>query len=638
MTTTWITPSEDRDDNNPYPLGVLNYGFETRMFAYADSVSTSAGVFVPSYKLVSMELMSDIDMYIQSVPNAQDTVLKPSIGTNNVPDNYPLHSNLITNTEEIPVLMYNKTLGIWEDSGLNFCSNGQLLNSLSIKTDVPFEVFFTVIPVAPTAYYGPEEGGYYINKRFRAYHRFVAPSDTSGISGGMLPNHLYQLKDTSVYPYVVKSTSVYQDGQLIEYPVFDSSAWLDLGVYNASLGSSIIGTKRTFRFLINWGNNGDLNFTTDRDLGVIRVGEYFGHTNNAIIKAVSHDTNDTITYELDKDNSLNDIEKYGIHIAGDGVVYGTAFARDSELVDSDGNDSKTLLFTVIARTQSGKSISKEFVLQLTRGLSDDYVSVHAVVSKSLERKWFETLIKTDIGSFVPYRNSDPRYGIRRYPTILIKENITGKYADLQSVKDLISANILSSDASFPVPTGPFDVIIGNYKYRTALDPEGNKLYDVVYRELLPSGNNTIASPTGTGYSTSKNLDVIGIRTNLVKALGEDTSYLRLDTDDMYNRAVQTYDVSNNTLHLDTVPRWMAHPDTAFGAKPGYQTVIEFAYLQPGQGEEFMKSLSFSGEYKDMVGEIYKISALSIQYHTKDSSGNHIEDSFVVQIPKDPRYL
>ena len=53
MSTQWITPSEDQGYNDPYLLAALNYGYESRIHVYADSVKNATGVFVPSYMVQS---------------------------------------------------------------------------------------------------------------------------------------------------------------------------------------------------------------------------------------------------------------------------------------------------------------------------------------------------------------------------------------------------------------------------------------------------------------------------------------------------------------------------------------------------------------------------------------------------------
>ena len=51
MSTPWITPKEDKLFHDPYLLAALNYGYESRIHVYADSVKNDMGVFVPSYMI-----------------------------------------------------------------------------------------------------------------------------------------------------------------------------------------------------------------------------------------------------------------------------------------------------------------------------------------------------------------------------------------------------------------------------------------------------------------------------------------------------------------------------------------------------------------------------------------------------------
>ena len=645
MSEQWITPSEDQGYSEPYLLAALNYGYESRIHVYADSVKNNTGVFVPSYMVQSpfsslVPSQLDWDNFKQTISGSSyapaetmSAVLLPSTTPTN-------QVQFLENTEEtlLRMVMFDGTTK--EDSGLVCCTNGQILNSLSIKNG-PIEVYFTMVAIAPTHYYKTPADAYYVGKRFRAYHRFVAPIDVSGIDGAIKPGHLYQLKDTNIYPYVVKGNTYNDESGTTIKPVFESASWLDLGVYNESLGADIIGKSRVFRFIINWGDSNGISFTTASDLGVIRVGEYFGHTNCATIVAKTTDPSDVVSYHLDPETSKNDITEHGIKLLSNGYLAGTAYAYDESLVNGDGNDSKFLEFDVVASTQRGKTTKGTFTLQLTRGLSQHYVSVSGTVSKNLERKWFDSLVSAGLENCALYRAGDDRYGIRRFPKILIKENL---YSDLVSynltdIKKALRDGITmttGNTATSPVPVGPIKMMIGNYKYRTALDGNGIPLYDILYREIFPYGTLVAPSTNWSLYSKIEQPDILGLRENLTTALGQNTKYLLLDTNDVENRV----HVDGN--NIDTLPRWMVHPDSTNGAAAGYIPAIEVAYLTPGTAVELLNNMAFASTHANLVGEIFYIDGLVCTTHRAlDGSARTepvgIEYSFSTGIPRNKEY-
>ena len=645
MSTPWITPKEDKFFNDPYLLAALNYGYESRIHVYADSVKNDMGVFVPSYMIQNPFYNTPSSTEWNNFKKTISGTSYAPFGTQNallIPvitlDTHDV--KFLENTEEVPLKMVRFDGTVKEDSGLVCCTNGQILNSLSIK-DGPIEVYFTMMAVEPDRFYKTPADAYYVGKRFRAYHRFVAPMDVTGIDGNMLPGHLYQLKDTKIYPYVVKGNSYNDESGTTIKPVFDPSLWLDLGVYNKNLGVDIVNKTRVFRFIINWGDSNGISFTTPSDLGVIRVGEYFGHTNCATIVAETTDPSDVVSYTIDKQTSKDDITHYGMNLLSNGYLSGTAYAYDSSLVSGDGNDSKFLEFDVVASTQRGKTTKQTFKLQLTRGLSQHYVSVYGTVSKNLERKWFDSLISAGLENCSLYRAGDDRYGIRRFPKILIKENLyadSGAY-NLTNIKKSLRDGITmtsGSTATSPVPVGPIKMMVGNYRYRTALDENGNPLYDILYREVLPYG--TLVSPNSnwTLYSNDEQPDIIGLRENLIAALGQNTKYLLLDTNDVENRVI--IDGTN----IDTLPRWMVHPDGTNGASSGYLPVIEVAYLAPGTAIELLNNMAFTSTYKNLVGEIFYIDGLLCTTHRELEGSARVEPtgieySFSTGIPRNKEY-
>ena len=391
---SWVTPDLITHQKNLYTVGEIAYGSESRIFIQAYGFSgtadddndpyqldTSTRVFVPTYKLV--------DMNINDIPSTHIT----GSGTILVPQS----TNL---TSEEGAVLVRDNIGNLVDSGLKFNANGQFLQSLLYDSE-PIDAYFKAQIVSLDDYYNTNNPPFFEGKRFKAYQMWIAPSDVSIFTetSRPLPGHLYQLKDTKIYPYVAKS-EVYQGETKL---VFDPEVWNDLGVYSNKLGESIIGLQKMFRMVLNNNDSAGISFDTDPNLGIIHVGEYFGHSRYPKISASGADL---ITYTLSSD-SRDDITKYNLNLTADGYMVGTAYCKTS---DFDTNDEVQLKFNVIATTSKGSSIKQEFQLTIIPGFGQNYISSELKMSTAFERAYFKCISSKQFNNYKYYRESDPHYG------------------------------------------------------------------------------------------------------------------------------------------------------------------------------------------------------------------------------------
>lgn len=619
---SWVTPDLTTHQKNLYTIGEIAYGTESRIFVQAYGFSTpslsgsdkfiddnSNRVFVPTYKLVDIDASEIPSNHI----TGKSTVLK-------IDPTAPL-------TEEIKVLVQDET-GSFVDSGLKFNGNGQFLQALLYDSE-PVDAYFKAEIVPLTYYYEDQNSAYYEGKRFKAYQMWVAPDDVSGFAetSQPLPGHLYQLKDTKIYPYVAKAEIYQGESKLI----FDSSVWNDLGVYSETLGKPVIGLQKVFRMVLNNDDSSGISFDTDPNLGVIHVGEYFGHSKFAKITASG---SDLITYTISP-KSKDDITKYNLNLTADGYMVGTAYCKT---IDFNPNDEVPLKFTVIATTKKGSSVEQEFQLTIIPGFGQNYMSSSLNMSTAFERKYFQCISSSQFNNYKFYRESDPRFGRQTVPSILLKENFvnpTKDWTDIKDVKNRLRNGIIDTVNGAVIPDSVFQYVVGNYKVVTAVDNNGNELYDVLYREMLPFGSNPKPETDPRKYTVQDYFtltEVFGIRQNVYNILGEDVRNLNTDPDDFGNRAVSVPELDSVSVAMvDTVPRFMSHAMTDTGVKNGYRPMMVVAYCNAGEGDLLFDNLVTSSEHKNMLGEIIEVQFVNFTYFTEED-GKYIEQEFAIPIP------
>lgn len=615
----WVTPSLIARGEK-YTIGALNYGSDSTLFVdaygqtrrynvalddvlYPDDLSNR--VFYPTYQLRSLTQ--------SSLPS--DNVTGSATMIN------PKTSGFVEENE----LVIRDTLGNMVDTGLKFNANGQLLQTFIYESE-PIDGYINARIVPLTAVYNDPSDAYYIGKRFKAYQMWVCPDDTSTMTGSPQPGHLYQLKDNTVYPYVIKSEYI----DSVEYAVFTEDDWNDLGVYDIRLGSNIINQERMFRILINASTGDGIDFETDANLGRIHVGEYFGHTVYPQIKA----SGTLVTYRI-LDTSPDDIRKYNLDLTADGFMVGTAYARSE---DFSANDDIKLEFDVIANDISGATVTKRFNITIIRGFGPNFLTASICPSRNFERSWFSAIsTATFYNNATFYRQSDDRYGLQRYPRMLLKENFVSQsydFSTIKNIKKVLAENMVDPDNGAPVPTGVFTLVIGNYKIVSALDNLGNVVYDLLYRELHPSGTRVSVSLNPRSYTTTDNdlfAEIFGLRQNIYKTVGEDVTNLYSDPTDLLNRGLVVPAISGLSDEMtDTVPRFMNHPYEDDGLTAQFMPVLPVAYFKPGQAEAFFNSLTQTNEHSALVNTEFEVHGVEFLFHTSQYE-LYVQDKFIIPI-------
>lgn len=588
-----------------YTIGEIGYGEDSTIFvqAFGQSSSTEPRVYVPMYQLQTFEP--------SEIPSEHIT----NISTYFTPDQSQPQN-------EFQKVLIKDEVGNNVQSGLSFLSNGQLLLTFLYQSE-PCDCYMKV-KIVPMDFYEPIGMQFYKGKKFRAYQTWIAPLDVSGFAEPKPEaGHVYLLNNTSVYPYTA-DTVMFNGSELLN---FDPLFWKDMGLYDPSLGDGIVGSEKIFRVLVNASESTGIEFETDENLGNVHVGEYFGHSIYSQIKATG---SDLITYTILK-TSRDNINKYNIILSPDGYIQGKVYAQSS---DFSANDDIKLEFDVLATAKDGKTKTKTFKLRIIRGLSEHTMSAEIIPSINLERNWFDMIGSSTFSKFNYYRQSDARYGLISVPRILLKENLVSSdfnWISLEDTKEQLRNGIIDTITGSPVPNKPFGLVLGNYKVRSALDNNGNVLYDVLYREIFSEGTIVELQKNSTEYNSSSIDEFYGLRANITKILKSDVQNLLTDPDDFINRGLVVPAIDGISPEIiDTVPRFMNHPYEGTGAEPEIFACAVVAYLLPGTGEKAFNELMKSQEHSKLLGFKFDIQSVLMKYFNTESS-IYTEDSFVISI-------
>lgn len=625
----WVTPSLTTHQGQ-YCIGEIGYGSESRLFVQAFGRGReynrtldknnrpndlSPRVFIPTYEILKFDLSEIKEKDI----TGSRTKLVPSI------------SNSKLNIDEVP-LMYEQTNKVLVDSGLKFNNNGQILQTYVIDAE-PTDVYIKVRIRSILDVYPDVKKMYQEGKRFKAYQFWIANDDTSiyNSTANVKPRHVYMLRDTSIYPYTVKT--ILEKGT--EKLLFEEERWIDLGVYNdTDLSNGIIGQERYFRFLSNVSSNEDeISILTPSELGMIHVGEYFGHTVNVQFEV---DGDDHISYMLPpEDKDL--LEKYNISLSPRGYLSGTVFASDN---DFNANDQIKLSFKLYAVNRKGKKVLKNFHLTIVRGFGNNYLTAYLQPSRSFERDWFGMISSSVFSETEFYLPSDERFGLQRLPRILLKENFVNPnkhFNSLEEIKIKLRSEIININTGAYLPTGKFRLTLGNYKIRSAIDNNGNVIYDVIYREVLPSGYiESVDTRPNKHYDYQFNpiIEIFGLRQNIFNAVGEDTVNLKKDPDDMENRAILVKGIENLSEDMiDTVPRYMNYPleESDNSVYKGYIPIIPVAFVPPYKGIDLYNRLQLANQHDTLLNETFDISSVEFEHFTSVLNEKHSKTKFRINL-------
>lgn len=385
----------------------------------------------------------------------------------------------------------------------------------------------------------------------------------------------------------------------------DLTFWTDEGAYTPGANTD---QYRLFRILINRQNSGLVTFDVTPELGAFQIGQQLGETVNKDItkttdRLMSYYVNDGyentfgVPYSAGPDGRYYRIPK-GIEITADGKLAGTPIGPEGDYV-----------FDVVARNSIGLAKSQNFELTITSGYKDNTISAHLRPRYDVEREWFDMISSNAFNDVQFYRPTDPNYGLQEFPRILLKNNLAGVYKntalDFETLTLLLKHKMNDHDA--------IRLRIGNMRYRTALDSNGDPLYDVLYKEILPVGQSVFYDPNAKAH-TDYDLPVLDIfKQRLVDYIGSDDTAVSVDI----TRGLLVTNGATN--YWDELPLWMINPQEDQGATPGLTYALPVAYLQPGQAEVFVNAaISYGGMHEMFYDKILTCDAVELKHHNSET--------------------
>lgn len=362
--------------------------------------------------------------------------------------------------------------------------------------------------------------------------------------------------------------------QLVNTLPFDSSAatpdtafWVDKGSY-----SNAVQAPRVFRIVINTQKGSLIEFETDQNLHNLRVGELVGDIfNNDIIAS----SNTLMTYtipdaqlpkphtELSMTNGFYPYLPRGLSMTMDGRICGKPKGPVGKY-----------FFDVQAQNTLGVAKHQRFYIEIIPGYTTETFSLSGRLSQVYERDWYKMIGHEAFTKVRQYRESDPNYGLRTAPEILLKDNLIGSMNGTPLTYVQAVAYLRSK-----LDREPIQCRVGNMRFRTALDLDGNPLYDYVYKELVPLSSYV-------EYSTRGN--VAHGNVPLLTSLKEFVANLFTSDDEQLTTRGRFFEVNNGEkIYLDSCQLWQTNPDEVNGIKPSIIFTLPVAYLEPGEGQKLI---------------------------------------------------
>lgn len=533
-------------------IGELNYGADSTAFVFAFHEDGLPGEIPAFHNLIHIDaaerqtILDEWQTYDSTI--SEDNLL---FARKNAP------SSSISSSIDISYqTFFNDSItDVSTTTGLRLGSNGQLLGTLSV-VDSRRVLLFKVQSVDL-----PE---YASGVTYYSYSHVTYGSD------------IYKLKSGISTPHIASTIAP------------NTTAWSLVGTYTEQTAPIV----RTFALVLNTRQSGNIGFTTLPDLGVIKAGQIIGESLNLTVEAVSA-SGEYITYSIDDEqksslDTLPDmVDGYypcipiGMDVTGDGTIIGRPG------FPLDGSGVGKYRFIIKAHTTNGGVRSQEFELDVQAGFDNNNVRAEFRLSREHERTWFNMVSSEVLQELDLYRPTDPRYGIQRFPKMLLKDNLVGNLQKRFGTGGESITNIRTTASKYLSDNSisGIDLNMGNTKYITALDDDGEPLYDIIYKELTSANRDIDLSIDGTDRDQDKNYTIDGVKDTLVLVLGSNDQVFNDDPTDPRRFEVSPEDAST---YFDSLPLWMTNPDTSDGAVATFNVALPIAYVLPGEGARFFQ--------------------------------------------------
>lgn len=350
-----------------------------------------------------------------------------------------------------------------------------------------------------------------------------------------LPPNLILEENTGIISGFLKYSSL----NSVTYP-------FRLRVYkNSILTNSNTYREKDFSITVLGSVIAELKWSTDRELGSL----YQGEQSELSIKAVSSDQSVNITYTL-----VSGSLPAGLTLGIDGTIQG-------KVSYSGSTEKQTFGFTVRAKDSSlVNQIDKRFELSIEPYSGKRFTSILLQPLLKLEqRSYYEEFIGNEkiFTKEYLYRPYDPYFGLQREVLFLLEPSI-------EEQKAVEYAKLMQN--SFSQKRLEF----GNLKIAVGSDENGNKLYELIYIELIDNMaiEQTIQLPSS-------------FITNNQIVYPNSINNMRLDLE------------TNNAVDEYLFPKYMRTIQDSSGIPLGRILHMGICYCKPGTGELILKNIKKS---------------------------------------------
>lgn len=425
------------------------------------------------------------------------------------------------------------------------------------------------------------------------------------IAGAYSPytqNSIYSVNAT-----VKHGSNVYQliftQPFISSHPTPDSRFWTNVGPYT---GNVEVQPERIFRIVINTRRSSLIVFKTQPNLGIIKIGQQIG---DSVIKNIEAFSDVTMSYELLPEHvkSIGEVATKG----DDGIYHvlpaGLQLHADGTITGYPVGPIGKYQFDVIARNTYALEKQGTFQISVYDGYGKSAVSAVLRPRFDIERQWYSMITDTALSSVQLYRETDPAYGLRDYPEIIIKRNLKGEYLDstlaLALVQPLLTQKLKSTPA--------ISCRLGNMRYRTALDKNGIPLYDLLYKELVPLNTSVVYDPNALHETLTYVPEILSLKTNLTNVLGSDDASIMEDE-------LRGFKIDGFVPTYDDLQLWEINHN-AKDVPYGHKFIVPVAYVMPGEAKKFIDlSITYGTLHTLLVNHIVMLDTIVITDMTSET--------------------
>jgi hypothetical protein len=416
-------------------------------------------------------------------------------------------------------------------------------------------------------------------------------------------NTIYNVNDLVLYNSVVYQL-VYTLPFIANTVSVDTAFWVPI-TYTET---NSVCTK-LFRIYCNTRKSSLIGFNTASDLGSLTIGNTLGNT-----ESIMFELNTTFGYfELYSGSAtFKTFDNSGIYAC---LPQGLRISSSGDICGTPYGPAGTYTFDVIGRDTTGSEKQQTFTLRLTNATSST-CKAQFKLSYDYEREWYSTIASDAFTNVQYYREFDENFGLQSVPKIHLKNNLLMKYNDIN-----LSITQMKTISKSILGTHNISFRVGNFKYITALDSSGNKLYELLYKEVLPVGHKLQYSTASTSLPTVFETDFSTIKEKLTYIFGSNDDVIQDDILRNYyitDTNVYTINEIDSTLpmYYDDIELWQSNSTISSSALP-YFAIIPVAYTAIGESQKIINKLINYGTITESFYDV-RLTATELEFKLRNN--------------------